>query len=221
MTRERWARAWYAVTFLVALGAIVLQFALVWRGHLHLGDTEAAIEVAGRPDRATRVVRFFSYLTIWGNVIGAVAASGLAVRPRMDAKAWRAIRLDAVVLLFVVGVVHFFFLRPLLHLRGADLLADRLLHIVVPLLAVLGWLVFGLQSRIAAADIGRSLVLPVAWLAYTLIRGAVVDWSPYPFIDVNAHGYAYVAGVCCAVAALLLLAAAAVKFVDPRLPRTG
>ncbi len=90
------------------------------------------------------------------------------------------------------GVVHFFFLRPLLDLDGADLLADKLLHMVVPLLAVIGWFAFGPRGRAARADLVPFLVLPVFWLAYTLVRGAFVDWYPYPFIDVVEHGYGVV-----------------------------
>ena len=43
----------------------------------------------------------------------------------------------------VTGLVHWFLLRPLLHLHGADLVADKLLHLAVPLLAVVGWLSSG------------------------------------------------------------------------------
>ena len=34
--------------------------------------------------------------------------------------------------------------------------------------------------------------MPVVWLVYTLVRGAFVDWYPYPFIDVDEHGYGVV-----------------------------
>jgi hypothetical protein len=215
---DSWARAWHGVTFVVAGGAVLLQFVLVLRGHQHLGDTEAAIEVAGRPALGIRVVRFLSYLTIWSNILAALTAGALALNPQRDSKWWRALRLDAVVIVFGGGVVHFFFLRPLLHLHGADLLADRLLHIVVPLLVVVGWLLFGPRGQVGNADIARFLVLPIVWLGYTLARGAVVHWYPYPFIDVDMHGYAYVAGACVGVAALLLVLALVAKFLDPRLP---
>jgi hypothetical protein len=215
---DSWARVWHGLTFVVAAGAVALQFVLVLQGHQHLGDSEAAIEVAGRPDLSTRVIRFFSYLTIWSNVLGTLTAGALLINPRRDSAWWRAIRLDAVVILFGGGIVHFFFLRPLLDLDGADLLADRLLHIVVPLLVVVGWLVFGPRSQVGNADIARFLVLPVVWLAYTLIRGAVVHWYPYPFIDVDTQGYAFVVGACIAVAALLLILAWLAKLLDPMLP---
>ncbi len=55
-------------------------------------------------------------------------------------------------------------------------------------------------------------MIPVFWLVYTLIRGAFVDWYPYPFIDVNVHGYAAVLATSLGVTVLMLvLAFGAVK----------
>jgi hypothetical protein len=214
----RRARAWHALTFLVASVAVLLQLWLVLQGHQHLGDAEPGVETAGRPDLATRVVRFVSYLTIWSNVLGAGIAGSLALDPARDGRVWRALRLDAVVILFGGGLVHWFALRPLLDLHGADLLADRLLHIVVPLSVVIGWVAFGPRRRIDSGDVLRFLVLPVGWLAYTLVRGAAVGWYPYPFVDVDAHGYGYVTVSCLLVAALMAGLALAARWIDGRLP---
>ncbi|MGH7918469.1 MAG: Pr6Pr family membrane protein [Candidatus Dormibacteraceae bacterium] len=159
-----------------------------------------------------------SYLTIWSNVLGAITAGTLALWPQRDGRIWRALRLDGVVILFGGGLVHFFFLRPLLHLDGADLLADRLLHIVVPLLVVIGWLVFGPRNRVEGHDLLGFLMVPVGWLVYTLIRGAVVHWYPYPFIDVDQHGYAYVAVACLLIAGLMLALAVGAMWLDRLLP---
>ena len=35
---------------------------------------------------------------------------------------------------------------------------------------------------------GQWLVYPALYGAYTLIRGPVADWYPYPFIDVSVLG---------------------------------
>lgn len=208
---------WHLITFLVAAFAVILQFVLVLQGHQHLGETEQAIQNAGRPDLSTRIVRFARYLTIWSNVLGAVIAATLVIDPSRDGRVWRALRLNAVVILFGGGVVHWFALRPLLDLHGADLVADKLLHIVVPLLVAIGWIVWGPRSRIRPADIGAFLVIPLAWIAYTLIRGAFVNWYPYPFIDVNQRGYGYVLVACTVIGAIMICLAAACLWLDRRL----
>ena len=206
------ARIFHLLTFLVAALAVLLQLVLVIQGHRVLDEHQ-------RPDLVTRLVRFCSYLTIWFNVLVAWSAYTLAAGRDRDTAWWRALRLDAVVIATVGGLVHFFLLRPLLDLSGWDLVADRLLHIAVPALALVGWLVFGPRGRAAPRDVPRFLVVPVGWLAYTLVRGELVGWYPYPFIDVGAHGYAVVLLNALGVAVAMLLAAWAAIALDRRLER--
>ena len=204
------ARVFHLVTFVVAAFAVVLQLVLVIQGHNVLDEHN-------KPDLATRLVRFCSYLTIWSNVLVAWSAFTLAAGRDKDTVLWRALRLNAVVICFGGGLVHFFFLRTILDLDGWDLVADRMLHIVVPAVAVIGWFAFGPRGRATTDDLVPFLRLPVFWLLYTLVRGAFVDWYPYPFIDVDEHGYGIVLVNCLAVAVLMFaLAIGAVKL-DQRL----
>jgi hypothetical protein len=49
------------------------------------------------------------------------------------------------------------------------------------------------------------MAYPLAYLAYSLIRGPIVDWYPYPFLDPDeVGGYAGVAAYCVAIAAGVL-----------------
>lgn len=207
MSRDR---MFHLVTFVVAAFAVVLQLVLVLQGHNVLDEEN-------RPDTGTRFVRFLSYLTIWSNVLVAWSTLTLALGTDRDTRVWRALRLDAVVICFGGGVVHFFLLRPLLDLEGWDLAADKLLHLVVPILALVGWLAFGPRGRASSTDLVPFLVVPVGWLVYTLVRGAFVDWYPYPFIDVGEHGYGVVALNCVGISALMLLLAWGAVRLDARL----
>lgn len=204
------ARLFHLLTFLVAAFALILQLVLVVQGHRVLDEHN-------RPDAATRLVRYCSYLTIWANALVAWMAGTLAFGRDRDTRLWRALRADAVVLIALAGVVHFFFLRPLLDLHGWDLVADRTLHMVVPALGVAGWLAFGPRGRVATSDVGPFLALPVFWLLYTLVRGEIVEWYPYPFIDVNEHGYGVVLLNAAGISALMLAFAWAVVVLDRRL----
>ena len=213
------ARAFHLVTFLVAAGAVLLQLVLILQGAQHL-DTEPGVARADDPDLGTRVVRFVSYLTIWFNVLVAATSGLLALDPqRSEGRVFRALRLDALVLAVGGGTVHWFLLRPLLDLDGGDLVADKLLHIVVPLLCLAGWVVFGPRGLIATRDIWAFLVVPVGWLVYTLVRGAFVDWYPYPFVDVDEHGLGIVLLNCVGISALMLALAFGALWLDRRLDR--
>ena len=55
-------------------------------------------------------------------------------------------------------------------------------------------------------------------MAYTLVRGAVWGWYPYPFVDAASHGYLRVAANGVLVTLVLGAVAALFAFGDGRLP---
>lgn len=83
---------------------------------------------------------------------------------------------------------------------------------------VVGWLVLGPRPRINAGIVGWSLVFPALWFAYTLGRGALWHWYPYPFLQVPTHGYPTV--LVNAVLVTLVLTAVSALFAagDRKLP---
>lgn len=206
------ARAGHLLVALVAGGAVLFQLVLVVNG-------SATLLPEGEPTLAVRLGRFVSYFTILSNVLVAAVAWPLVRDPGYDGRVWRVLRLDAVVAIAVTGVVHWFLLRPLLDLDGADWLADKLLHVVVPVLAVGAWLLLGPRRRTTWADLLPALTFPVAWLGLTLARGAVTGWYPYPFLDAGDLGYPMVLVTSVGVALLLTGLAAAAIALDPWLER--
>ena len=199
------ARAWHVATAVVTIAALVLQLVLVIQGGRVLDESD-------QPELGVRLARFIAYFTVQSNVLVAVTAVQLARDPSRDGPVWRAVRLAAFAGITVTGVVHFLLLRPLLDLDGADYVADKLLHMAVPLLAVIGWAVFGPRPRVDRRTVGLALSWPLAWLAMTLVVGAVSGWYPYPFLDHREpDGVAGVAVSCVGITVffLLLLGAAA------------
>jgi hypothetical protein len=73
----------------------------------------------------------------------------------------RTLRRDAIVICFGGVVVRFVFLRSLLDLDGWSLVAGRLLHVVVPLVALVVWIVFGPRHQATSAGLGPFLAVPV------------------------------------------------------------
>ncbi|MXG88149.1 Pr6Pr family membrane protein [Nocardioides flavescens] len=123
-------------------------------------------------------------------------------------------RLAGLLGITVTALVHFFLLRPLQDLDGLDLLADTLLHVVVPLLAVAGWLLAGPRPRWDLATLAFATAWPLAWLGVTLVVGATTGWYPYPFLDVDTEGWGSVLVASLAVTALFGALAAVVRIVD-------
>jgi hypothetical protein len=89
-----------------------------------------------------------------------------------------------------------------------------------PVMGVLGWLMFGPRGLTSRRVMRLSVLFPVAWLAFVLIRGPIVDYYPYPFVDVTKLGYARVLVNCVWVAVLYLGLTAGATALDSRLART-
>ncbi len=175
--RRRPDRAWHLLTALVAAVAVGWQLWLVV-------DGIPALVPGNEAPLGTDLVRFVSYFTILSNLLVLVGCGAL-LRADPAGRGWRVLRLDAVVCIGVTGVVHWFLLRPILDLHGASYAVDKLLHVVVPVMAVAGWVLLGPRRAAGRADVLPALAFPVLWLAYTLVHGAVSGWYPYPFVDVE------------------------------------
>jgi hypothetical protein len=165
-----------------------------------------------------RVYRFFAYFTIQSNLLVAVVSTVLARDPALDRSGWRVARVAGLVGITVTGLVHFFLLRPLLDLDGADWVADKLLHMVVPVIALAAWAWCGPRPRVVAREMAYALCWPVAWLVWTLVVAELDGWVPYPFLDAGEEGWGSVAVVSVGITVLLLLLFALFAWLDRKLP---
>ncbi|MFZ0216083.1 MAG: Pr6Pr family membrane protein [Candidatus Dormiibacterota bacterium] len=197
------AQIWQGGTALIGALSLLLQLLLV-------------LFADGAP-LPVRLVRLCSFFTIQSNVLVTVTAAMLALQPARGGPAFRVIRLDALLCIAVTGVVHFFLLRPIQHLQGWDAVADYGLHVVVPALAVAGWVLFGPRPRVSLSTVAWSVVYPLLWIAYTLIHGTIGGWYPYPFVDVSALGYGRVLLNALGVAVVFLALGGVVLLLDRRL----
>jgi hypothetical protein len=207
------ARSVHAVVAVVAWAALLLQLVLVLKGTVILVDTDP-------PGLAARVYRYVAYFTIQSNILVAVSSTVLARDPALDRPAWRVVRIAGLVGIAVTGLVHFVLLRPLLDLDGADWLADKMLHMVVPVLALAAWAWVGPRPRVTWREAAYALCWPMAWLVWTLVVGEVDGWVPYPFFDADTEGWGSIAVVSAGITALFLALLALLRWLDRRLPPT-
>jgi hypothetical protein len=187
--------------------AIVWQLALVV-------DGAAVLNESARPDLPVRLARFVSYFTVLSNLLVLGCSVVLARDPLHDGVRWRVVRMATMVGIVVTGVVHWLLLRPLLHLTGSSFVVDKLLHLVVPVLAVLAWVVAGPRGQAARPQVLGALLWPLLWGAFTLVRGSVTGWWPYPFLDVDTLGWGRVLLNLAGVAVLFGLCGALLVIAD-------
>ncbi len=210
--RSTWTRAgqgFFALTALVGALALLLQLVLVVQGSSVLVSEE-------RPGLGVRLLRLVGYFTIQSNLLVVLGCAGLALG--RDAGWLRWVRTASLLGITVTGVVHWFLLRPLLDLHGASALADALLHLVVPVMAVLGFLVLGPRPWTSPRLAATTLAWPAAWTVVTLLLGGLTGWYPYPFLDPRTAGTANVALACLAITLGAVVVLAVLVALDRWLP---
>jgi len=205
----KWARVWFAATALcVVAGVTISVFSAV---HATGGRFHNGVE---------RAFNAFSFFTIQSNLIVGATSLLLAVKPNRSSTLFGVFRLIGVVAITVTGLVYHVAIAHLLDLDSWDLVGDQLVHTVVPVLAIVGWLMFGPRRLTSKRIAVLSVLFPFCWLAFTLIRGSVVHWYPYTFIDVTALGYGKAILNCLWVALLLFGLSAGFTAVDSRIRST-
>lgn len=147
-----------------------------------------------------------------------VVSAHLARNPNRDGRGWRILRLDGLFGITVTGIVCSSVLATIREPHGwRETAVNDVVHYISPIGMVIGWLVFGPRPRINRSVVLGALGWPILWLIYTLIRGAIWKWYPYPFLDVVTHGYTKVILNGLAVTVVLLAVAGIFWALDRRL----
>lgn len=144
------------------------------------------------------IINFFSYFTILSNILASFVLLFTAVsKKRID-----TFRGAVVLYMVITGIV---FALLLEHYAGiVDTMlpwGEIVLHRVIPIAVLLDWLIDPPVKKIAYKEIGMWLLFPLLFAVYTLIRGPLVHWYPYPFLNPSiVNGYMgvciYIFGIC-------------------------
>lgn len=182
------------------LAAVRILFALL--GFSGLVTEVATLAARHRFDAGN----FFSYFTVESNLLavislllGGIAVAAGRVSPALDFfRGAVTLYMTTVILIFIVLLSGY---------SSADLTAvpwdNTVLHYIMPIVLIVDWLITG---RHAAIEFRRALLwltIPLLYLAYSLIRGPIVHWYPYPFMDPHRHGYLAVLITSVVIAAVL------------------
>ncbi|WP_447005636.1 Pr6Pr family membrane protein [Saccharothrix isguenensis] len=211
------SRVWHAVLAAVIAAALITQLVLLFTGgaDVNSGHAEAQAPLG------VRLLRLFSYFTIQSNLFVLAVSLTLVLNPRRDGRGWRVARLDALLGIAITGIVFDLVLAPLVHPVGVAWWVNLGFHRLAPLMAVLGWLLFGPRPRVDRATVARALLLwPVLWIAYTFVHGAITGWYPYPFLDATALGFAVALRNALLVLVVAVVLALVAKLLDAKLRPT-
>lgn len=164
-------------------------------GFAVLGLAAVVAQAVINLDAGRSMTNFFSFFTVESNILAAVMLAVTSVivlggrsseRPTLTM--WRGVATLAMVM---TGIIY-----PAL-LRNVDVQTDQAwinstLHYVMPVILLLDWIITP-RTRVA---IGRAMIwllLPLGYFAYSLIRGPIVGWYPYPFMNPETSSWGQVA----------------------------
>jgi hypothetical protein len=176
-----------AIVFRMAAGllgwfALALQYGLVMAGNFNT-------------DAITRTINFFSYFTILTNILAALALTLPMVAPQSAFGQFFSrptVRTGITAYIIIVMAIVYFVLRHLTNLKGWDLVADVILHYVMPILFVIDWLFLVPKETLKPKDGPVWFAFPVVYLVWTFIHGAYSGFYPYPFLNNSELGIARV-----------------------------
>ncbi len=137
-------------------------------------------------------VRFFSYFTITSNILVLLGFVSVALNSKHKVLGFlnNANRQTALtVYILVVGLVYNIALRSLWHPQGLQLPVDEILHVVIPALSLLFWIIYIPKKDITWNLCFHGLLYPLVYTIFIAISGYISGFYPYPFINVTDLGY--------------------------------
>jgi len=152
-------------------------------------------------------VNFFSFFTVESNLFAAtmLIVSACMVR-KWQTKLLLTLRGAATLYMVTTGIV---FSVLLSGLEATVLTAvpwdNIVLHYIMPIAVLADWLFDPPKSRIRFKNAIVWLVYPFVYVAYSLIRGQLVGWYPYPFLNPDTNGYIGIVVTSIGIAATILI----------------
>ncbi|WP_181763017.1 Pr6Pr family membrane protein [Rhodococcus spelaei] len=130
---------------------------------------------------------YFSYFTVLSNVLAAIVLVVGAVTDPQGTR-WQLFRGAVTVYMVITGIVYAVLLANIdVGMQGQW--TNEVVHRLLPLVLFLDWVLNPPRMRISDAQSLTWLWFPFVYGVYTLIRGPIVDWYPYPFINPTDQGY--------------------------------
>jgi hypothetical protein len=135
---------------------------------------------------------FFSYFTVLTNLIIALCLSFILLSPHSSTGRFfsKPTTIAAIaVYIFIVGLTYNTVLRFIWEPAGLQKWVDEALHVVVPILFVLFWLLYIPKGSLKWLHPFQWLIYPAIYLVYALLRGEYSGFHAYPFINTSELGY--------------------------------
>ncbi|MFZ1362420.1 MAG: Pr6Pr family membrane protein [Candidatus Nanopelagicales bacterium] len=223
--RDTWARIVYGITgFAAFIGVLFSSWITVSNSPQEIADEGSvpAAAVHASPEvfdlLVVRGLNTFVYFTIASNITVAVVCIILMTNPHKRGKVFDVFRVFSLVAIIITGIVYNAILRAEADPVGFSAFNTNIVHVFVPIMAVVGWLFFGPRIKFAWKTVWACAGIGLIWLVFTFIRGAFINWYPYPFLNVDYLGYPKAIGACVGILVIAILLACGILALDKKLP---
>jgi hypothetical protein len=146
----------------------------------------------GLGGRGWSTTDYFSYFTILSNLFAGILLAGALRGPGPRSRTTDLLRGAAVMYMLTTGIVFEVLLSG--HKESTPW-ANAIIHQIMPLVMIADWAIDPPQTELPLRKTLLWLSFPLLYIAYTVTRGAIVNWYPYFFVNPHhAGGYLAVLG---------------------------
>ena len=157
--------------------------------------------------------QYFSYFTIQSSMVASVVlvvGGVMALRLPVDTALYTLVRVSVLSYAVVTAVVYNVLLRGIPEEGFIESKwPGELMHVWIPLFIALDWLLSPGRPALRWTGLRYVVIYPLAWVAFTLLRGTATGWFPYPFLEPSTGALsisAYVVGIAGFIVAIASLA---------------
>lgn len=150
-------------------------------------------------------IQFLSYFTILSNILVALCFTAWWLRSSSRSVAHPSFLTAVAVYILVVALIYNLVLRKISPPAGMNILPNELLHVVVPVLYIVFWVIAVPKGAVHFQQCWSWLLFPGCYLLYTILHGKASGFYPYPFTNITELGMSKVLGNCLWVALLFWL----------------
>jgi len=173
------AQLWFGLIFVQVAIVIPIRLVVDWNNYYGQFDQPIA--------RSLNVLLYFTNLS---NIAVAIVSLLLVIDLNRRSPRFLVAELSSLVCVVVAGLVYWLLLASEDNVVGIDVFTNYAVHATVPLMFLVGWIFFVEHGHMTLKAIKFALLFPISWAVMAMLRGALVEWYPYPFMDVRDLGYA-------------------------------
>lgn len=138
------------------------------------------------------VINFFSYFTVESNLFAAIillVGGYYAFKKQTPSSRFDWLRGAATLYMVITGIIFSLLLAGLENVQLTAVPWDNtVLHYIMPVAVITLWLIDPPKQSFSYAKSLLWILFPLGYGAYTWIRGAIVGWYPYPFMNPEVSG---------------------------------